>query len=189
VEELAVHRRSFILVVLLLFSLCASAQVAPSAYRNRASLTAGGYYSYFDTDYTSYRMTGVGAYADLAPGFLGRLEVEGESRWLIFRAPHDFSEYTYLIGPRYKLPVHKRLQLYAKLLMGAGEVNFPFQLAHGSYFALAPGGGVDFVATRRWRLRADYEYQIWPGALGIPGIPSSALKPNGVSAGFSYRIF
>lgn len=183
------HQRSFIPGVLWLFSLCATAQVSPSAYRNRATLSVGAYYSYFDTDYTSNRMTGLGAYADFSPGFLGHLGVEGEGRWLIFNAPHDFSEYTYLIGPRYKLSVHRRFQIYAKFLMGAGEVNFPYQLAHGSYFALAPGGGVDFVATRRWRLRADYEYEIWPGAVGIPGIPSSALKPNGVSAGVSYRIF
>jgi opacity protein-like surface antigen len=117
------------------------------------------------------------------------LGVEAEGRWLIYGASHDFSQYTYLIGPRYRFPVSGRIQPYAKVLLGTGDINFPYQLAHGSYFAMAPGGGVDFVVKGRWRLRADYEYQIWPSAPGIPGIQSSALKPNGVSAGVSYRIF
>jgi outer membrane protein with beta-barrel domain len=188
-RELSVYRRSLILTGLLLSSALAVAQVAPSAYRSRASLTVGGYYSYFDADYANNEMGGVGAYVDWSPGFLGRLAVEGEGRWLIFNAPHDFSEYNYLIGPRYKVLVHNHLQLYAKILLGAGEVNFPYQLAHGGYFALAPGGGIDFAATRHWRLRADYEYQILPDAVGIPGIPSNSLKPNGVSVGVGYRIF
>jgi opacity protein-like surface antigen len=75
------------------------------------------------------------------------------------------------------------------MLVGAGEVNFPYQLGHGGYFAIAPGGGADFALRPRWRVRADYEYQIWPNAPGIPGIQSSTLKPNGVSAGFSYQVF
>jgi opacity protein-like surface antigen len=184
-----VYQRNLILGVLLLSPLWALAQVAPSAFRNRNTLTVGGYYSYFDTDYISSRMTGVGAYADLSPALLRHLGVEAEGRWLIFNAPHNFREYNYFIGPRYQFAVGQHVKPYAKLLLGAGEINFPYQLAHGGYFALAPGGGIDYVVTQRWKLRADYEYQIWPSAVGIPGIESSALKPNGVSAGFSYRFF
>jgi opacity protein-like surface antigen len=184
-----VYQRTLILGALLLWSGWAIAQVEPTAYRNRNTLTLGAYYSYFDTDYVSNRMTGVGAYADWSPTFLRHLGAEAEGRWLIFNAPYDFSEYNYLAGPRYRLPVFKRVQPYAKLLLGAGEVSFPYHLAHGGYFALAPGGGIDFALMRRWRIRVDYEYQIWPNAVGIPGIPSDALKPNGVSVGISYRIF
>ena len=178
-----------VLGFLLSSSVCALAQVVPEAYKSTGRLTAGEYYSYFDTNYAGNRMTGLGAYIDWTAPILWHLGAEAEGRWLIFGAFHDFSQYTYLIGPRYRLPVGRRFQPYAKLLVGAGEVNFPYQLGHGGYFAIAPGGGIDFNVKPRWRLRADYEYQIWPNAVGIPGIPSSALKPNGDSAGISYQIF
>ena len=34
----------------------------------------------------------------------------------------------------------------------------------------------------------DYEYQIWPTALG-DGLPSNGLTPHGFSFGAGYRIF
>ena len=183
------YQRTLIVGALLLSSSWAIAQVEPTAYRNQNTLALGGFYSSFDTDYQTNRMAGAGVYADWSPAILGHLGAEAEARWLIFNSFHDFSEYNYLIGPRYRFPAYNRLQPYAKLLLGAGEVNFPYQLAHGGYFALAPGGGIDFVVTRRWTMRVDYEYQIWPSAVGIPGIQSNSLKPNGLSVGIGYRIF
>jgi opacity protein-like surface antigen len=76
-----------------------------------------------------------------------------------------------------------------KGLIGMGVIEFPNHLAYGRYFAFAPGGGVDFNVNPRWRLRADYEYQFWPQAPGIPGISSGMMNPNGVSVGFTYRVF
>jgi hypothetical protein len=78
---------------------------------------------------------------------------------------------------------------YVKALVGQGDIDFPHHFAYGRYFAIAPGGGVDLSLTGRWRIRVDYEYQIWPDAPGIPGLPSGTLNPNGVSLGFSYRAF
>jgi opacity protein-like surface antigen len=169
--------------------LWACAQSVPDAKAGFERIRVGGYYSYFDTGYSGYRMTGPSAFIDWSSSALWHFGAEAEGRWLIGNAPNNFSQYTYLAGPRYRFPIGRRVQPYAKFLMGAGEVNFPYHLAHGGYFAIAVGGGAELAMRRRWRLRVDYEYQIWPDAVGIPGIPSPALKPNGVSAGISYRVF
>jgi opacity protein-like surface antigen len=184
-----VFNRKLILAYLLFSPIWAYAQVEPAANGTMAVLTVGGYYSYFDADYAGNKLSGIGAYIDWSPSRAWRLGAEAEGRWLIFNAPNDFNQYTYLIGPRYRFPVSHRIQPYAKMLLGSGVMTFPYRLGHGSYFAMAPGGGVDLVVKKRWILRADYEYQIWPNAPGIPGIQSSALKPHGVSAGVSYRVF
>lgn len=181
--------RNLILAFLFLSSVWAYAQVKPAGNGTAAVLTVGGYYSYFNANYAGNPMSGLGAYIDWSPNRAWRLGAEAEGRWLILGAPHDFNQYTYLIGPRYRFSVGNRIKPYAKLLLGSGEITYPYQLGHGSYFTMAPGGGVDFVVKQRWRLRADYEYQIWPNAPGIPGIQSSALNPYGVSGGVSYKVF
>jgi opacity protein-like surface antigen len=182
-------QRSLLLGMLFLGSALASAQVAPSAYGGPPLLSVGGSYSFFDAAYAGNRVAGIGSYIDWDPAMKWHLGAQGEGRWLTYNGAHGFSEYNYLAGPLYRIPVRWRWHPYAKFLAGAGEINFPYHLAHGSYFAMAPGGGVEFEMKRRWRVRADYEYQIWPDAPGIPGIQSSALKPNGVSVGISYSIF
>jgi len=117
--------------------------------------------------------------------------VEGEGRWLSLNGSRGFAEYNYLAGPVYRMTLseHRGFHPYVKCLAGIGIVDFPNNLAMGRYFAIAPGGGVDYTLNRRWRLRADYEYQIWPLAPGIPGNSASAMKPNGVTVGFTYRVF
>lgn len=180
--------RSLFLGTVLCFATITSAQVDPAAYRGEPILAAGGFYSFFDANYESYRMTGMGTYFDWTPPNYWHFSAEGESRWLIFNGANNFSEYNYLAGPRYTFPIGRRLNPYAKVLAGAGEINFPHHLAHGGYLAIAPGGGVNFRLQERWRVRADYEYQIWPGSVGAPGIPGSVLKPNGLSVGISFAI-
>ena len=146
-------------------------------------------FSFFDASYQAYKTSGLGAYIDYSPLFAGDLGVEGEGRWLRFGGPQSFSEYTYLAGPRYRFYKSDKYQPYAKLLVGAGEINFPYDLAHGGYFALAPGGGIDIALKEHWKFRADYEFQFWPNAPGIPGIQTGSVYPNGVSIGFTYRLF
>lgn len=174
---------------LLLSSVPVWPQAAPSAYGGAPLFTVGGLFSYIDTDYAGNKMTGPGVYIDWSPPMKWSLGLEGEARWLILNAPNRFRQYTYLAGPRYQFPRKGRVRPYAKLLIGAGDVDFPYDLAHGSYFVMAPGGGADISMTPKLRLRADYELQIWPQAVGIPGVPGSFLKPNGVSVGFSYKVF
>src|ERR1700691_6209355 len=103
----------------LLFSLaCARAQVVPDAFVGRPQVTVGGLFSYFDANYAANRVTGPGAYIDWSPPRFWRLGAEGEARWLTFNGANSFSEYNYLVGPRYRIPVGwRRLRPYAKALV------------------------------------------------------------------------
>ena len=184
-------RRLLTVAALFIAPIFAAAQTQYSAERAPVALTIGGAYSFFDAAYGGYKVMGAVAYTRFSPLIWDHVAVEGEGRWLTLNASHGFAEYNYLLGPVYRITLseHRRLHPYVKGLIGAGIIEFPNNLAMGRYFAIAPGGGVDYTLNRRWRFRADYEYQIWPQAPDIPGISGSAMKPNGVTVGFTYRVF
>lgn len=182
-------QKPLVLGVLLLSGVCCYGQVEDSATAGTVPLSAGGSFSCFDASYNTYKSIGLGAFIDYAPIRAGDLGVEGEGRWLKFGGANSFSEYNYLAGPRYRFYSRDKYQAYAKFLVGAGEITFPYDLGHGGYFAMAPGGGVDMALKEHWKVRADYEFQFWPSALGIPGIQTGAFHPNGVSVGIVYRLF
>jgi hypothetical protein len=180
-----------IAAALLLTSVGALGQAVYDARQSPIAFTAGGSFSFFNADYGGYRLAGVSAHADFAPIIWDRLGVEGEGRWLTLNSSRGFREYTYLIGPRYQFSMlhRSRLRPYLKGLLGQGVIDFPSHLAYGRYFVIAPAGGVDIAFSARWRLSAEYEYQFWPGAPGIPGLPATAMSPSGVGVGLNYRIF
>jgi hypothetical protein len=184
-----VIRKLFVLGVLFVSVSSVYGQVEDSATAGVVPLSVGGYFSYFDASYESNKSAGLGALIDYSPLFAGNLGVEGEGRWLRFGGSNSFSEYTYLVGPRYRFYKSEKYQPYGKFLVGAGEINFPYDLAHGGYFAMAGGGGIDIAVKEHWKFRADYELQYWPNAVNIPGIQTGAVHPNGVSVGFMYRLF
>ena len=179
--------RKLFLFPVLLSAAIAAAQVAPSVTGSRSTLSAGALYSNFASDYTDHRLGGVTGFFDF--NLTPRYGAEGEVRFLRFNEFSGEHETHYLIGPRVAFRTNRRLVPYAKFLLGVGRITFPENSGYGGFFAMAPGGGVDYKLTRRIKLRADYEYQIWPGAPNIPGTPSHGMTPNGVSAGVSYRIF
>ncbi|MGD0912881.1 MAG: hypothetical protein ABR928_13365 [Terracidiphilus sp.] len=165
-----------------------SSQVVPAGRGAGDILWVGAEYSNFLPDFgPAQRISGFGAYADwnLSP----RLGVEGEMRFLPFGGFSGESQDTYMAGPRIALLQRGKFVPYAKCLAGLAQNDFPFKIGTGRYFAIAPGGGVDYRLFGRIALRADYEYQLWPTAPGISGEPSNGMKPNGFSAGFAYRIF
>jgi opacity protein-like surface antigen len=184
-------RRLLIMSAVFIAPVWAAAQSQYTAERAPVTFTLGGAYSFFDAAYGGYKVMGATAYANFSPLIWDHVAVEGEGRWLTLNASRGFAEYNYLAGPvyRFTLSEHRRFHPYVKGLVGAGVINFPNHLAYGRYFVIAPGGGVDYTLNPRWRLRADYEYQIWPQAPDIPGTSSSAMKPNGVTVGFTYRLF
>jgi hypothetical protein len=53
------------------------------------------------------------------------------------------------------------------------------------------GGGVDYRLNRKFTIRcADFEFQQWPVTSSGPlGSSSFTIRPYGLSAGMSYRIF
>jgi opacity protein-like surface antigen len=175
-----------LLAVLLFYPILTFSQVAPAAKGGTPPLTVGGYYSNFAPDYGPNRLGGLGVYVDW--DLFGRLGAEGETRFLRFHQSAEIHEDNYLVGPRYTFR-YGPIRPYVKFLMGAGELNFYNSVAHGGYFAMAPGAGVDYRLDRKWSVRGDYEFQIWPGAPGLPGLPSHGLTPQGFSVGVGYRIF
>jgi hypothetical protein len=173
-------------------SVCAHAQVSPSAYRGQVSLTAGGFASAFQPDYAGggipgtspLRLYGFGAYADLK--MTRWICIEAEMRWLRENSYVGITQDTYLFGPRVPIHEFKRLGAvpYGKALVGLGKMDFEYKEAYGRFTDVALGGGVDLNLSRRWSVRAiDFEYQFWPNWI------NGTLKPYGASAGVAYRIF
>ena len=156
--------------------------------RRRSYPLGGVEYSNFTPDFgPPDRLTGIGAYVDF--NWNSRYAIEGETRFLRFNGFNGEYEDNYLAGPKISVFRHGKFRPYAKVLFGVGRINFPYEIGNGSYFAIAPGGGLEYRVARRIILRAEYEYQYWPAAPGIAGEPSNGLKPNGFNAGFASRIW
>lgn len=146
----------------------------------------------------SQPLIGPGAFVDLR--FNRWVQIEGEARWLRFNRPqgvYDRAVYTntqvyldqdthednYLVGPRVPVYHFWKATVYAKVLAGLSKMDLGGG-EHGSFTAMAFGGGMDVRLTKRISIRAfDAEYQYWP-AWG-----NSTLSPYGASAGVSYKIF
>jgi len=173
-------------------TLSAHAQVAPTAYRGKLSLTAGGIGSGFQPDYAGGGIAqaapnwifGFGAYADLT--MTRWIGIEGELRWMRLNSYANITQDNYLVGPRVPIHEFKRYGLtpYGKALFGLGHMNFEYNEAYGRFADIALGGGVDMKLSKHWILRpADFEYQLWPNWI------DGTLKPYGLSAGIAYKIF
>ncbi len=174
--------RSLLLTVFLLAGLKDGlAQALPTATAPGAYISVGGTYSMFQSDYGQRVLGGVGIFVDINP--IRQVGLEAEGRWLRQNKLANTTESTYLIGPRAQIR-RGRFSPYIKTLVGLGHFNFPYNFARGSYFVIAPGGGVDFSINSDLKIRMiDVEYQEWPQ------FTFGTLHPYGVSFGFSYRIF
>jgi hypothetical protein len=145
-------------------------------------VAAGATLSTYESDYGQRRLGGGTLFVDA--NLYRRIGVEAEARYLRVHSDENISESNFLIGP--KISTHTRnLRPYAKLLIGRGHLNFPFNYAQGSYFVVAPGAGLDWrIGEGRLTIRViDIEYQDWPL------FTFGTLHPYGVSSGLSLRIF
>jgi hypothetical protein len=185
VKEIALIKRWIAAAAFALLPAALFGQATPAVHGGIPPLWAGGYYSNFHSDYSPDRLGGLGVFVDW--NLFGKLGAEGEARWLRFNQDLGTHEDNYLVGPRYSRR-HGRYVPYVKFLMGAGELNFPAGQGHGGYFAMVPGGGLDYRLNQRFTIRGDYEYQFWPSAPG-GGLPTHGLTPNGFTVGIGYRIF
>ena len=163
----------------LLAGRCAFCQRAESASIGGHALWVGTGFSGYYLGYGSFENLGVTAYVDA--DLTRSLGLEGEGRWLRFHQTNDIHADTYLGGARYHFNFG-RYQPYVKGLAGLGLFNFAYNYAHGSYFVVAPGGGVDYRLSPKWSMRVDGEYQYWP--LFTFGAMSSA----GVTVGIRYLV-
>jgi hypothetical protein len=142
----------------------ARAQSQESAVGGEQYLSVGGNVNGTYLGYGKRWLGGAGASVDI--GINPWIGAEGEANFTFYRQFANTHATTYLAGPRYtfgSMGSSYRFRPYAKCLIGVGYFNFPYNYGHGSYFVLAPGGGVDYRLTYRFRLRlADFEYQYWP---------------------------
>jgi hypothetical protein len=180
--------RSMRLALLIpILSLAASNLAAQAVHAGvqQLDLLAGVEGSYYSPDFGNGRMYGVGTYVNI--DWRRGLGAEGEMRFLPWNGYYGQTQSTYLGGPRYFFLPNSRWRPYGKFLLGGGKMTYPFNIGESSYFVMAPGGGVEYILNHRWRVRADYEFQIWPSAPHVFFQPGS-MKPNGVSLGIAYRI-
>jgi len=160
------------------------AQDRPTVSGPGSYVSVGGGISGYQADYGQRHLSGAMAYADT--NLTWHYGIESELRYLRYNTDEDVTETNYFIGPRVSLDPYFRLgrfRPYAKLLVGAGKMTFPFHYATGTFFTLAPGGGVDVLLNDRVTVRViDLEYQSWTSFNYGP------MHPYGLSAGISFRL-
>ena len=158
------------------------AQATPTASRiSSIALGVGG--TLINPDFAQSHIGAITFFGDYNLPY--NLGIEGVIHYSV-NTPSDVSENSYIIGPRYILR-HKRVEGYAKVLLGVGH----FGLQQGSfanpntatYFEYALGGGLDIHVARHINIRAiDLEIQKWPG------FHPNSLSPWGGTIGVSYVI-
>jgi hypothetical protein len=173
-------------VALLLVSaaipIAAEAQAHPTAGGPGSYLSAGGGVSIFESDYGQRYLGGGYVNVEMHPTW--RYGIEAEARWLRYNTSEGVTESNYLVGPLVNIKQFGPAVVYGKFLVGGSRMVFPFTDGYGTFFTMAPGGGIDFRLGDRLTVRApDFEYQVWNdfGAYG-------SLHPYGVSVGITYRI-
>ncbi len=161
----------------------AGAQSPESATGDEAGMTVGGTFTAVHLQYGDHWILGGSGFVDAALGW--HYGIEGETTWTAWHEQSGTHANTWLIGPRYQFDAlgNYRYRPYIKLLAGYGMFHFPYNYAYGSYFVMAPGGGLDYRLNSRIRLRlVDVEYQYWPG------FTYGSMSNLAVSTGIRYRI-
>ena len=180
----AVRKLFWIGLILLLFGKApavATAQVVESADAGRAFVWAGVSVSGATLQYGNRKMLGITGWVD--SDTIRRFGIEAEGRWLEYHQTANVHAETYLAGVRYHFNTGQ-FQPYVKALGGLGEFNFAYNYAHGSYFVMAPGAGLDYRLSRRINLRTvDFEYQYWPQ------FTFGAMNSLSISSGVRFRVF
>jgi hypothetical protein len=158
-----------------------NAQALPTATAPGAYVSVGTTYSFFESGYGQQKVQGGGIYVDINRVRAAGLEAEG--RWLKQSGSPNVQQSTYLIGPRVQFR-RGPYTPYVKTLVGLGHFEFPYDMARGRYFVIAPGAGVDMMLGNDLKIRLiDVEYQQWPQ------FTFGTISPYGLSFGVSYRVF
>lgn len=158
-----------------------NSQALPTATAPGAYISVGTTYSFFESGYGQQKVQGTGIYADINP--VRQAGLEAEARWLKQSQSPNIRQSTYLIGPRIQFR-RGSYTPYIKTLAGLSHFEFPYEMARGRYFVIAPGAGVDLMLGNDLKIRLiDLEYQQWPQ------FTFGTINPYGVSFGVSYRVF
>ncbi len=173
----------------LLLMVCCVAGSADAQYREPALPTAtragdlqlGGGFVAGNSDYnfSNTLLTGGAFYTT----FDVRSHLGAEANFRQTQSSKDSTVYerTYEFGPRVYLD-RSGVAPYAKVLYGRGVYNFHNSVANVAYNMYTFGGGMDFLVTRSFNVRADYEYQNWVG------FPLGTLHPTIVTLGVAFHF-
>ncbi len=166
-------------------------QTAPAAYQGHLPFTIGAGVSNYAIDWDNQRMFGITVTGQWRPGFVPNrlygLGIDIEGRDIDYDRPHviasNFRQDTVAGGPIYTSHHFRKFQPYAKFLVGIGSIDFHSRVPHYDHDTrtiYAPGGGIQYWMLPHLWVRADYEYQMWPGLF------RKTLDPQGVTLGASY---
>ncbi len=184
--------------VLALFFACvappARSQAAHSAEVGKLPLTIGVGFSNFSDDWgtPNARQNGITLWADwklrYVPPVLQGLGIEFEGRDISWNTPSYLGNHrmdTALGGPKYEWRFLGPVRPFAKYLMGVGSISITNPndpgYQHDTRTVFAPAGGLEFQFSRRFLIRAEYEYQSWHDIFG-----RDSLNPQGVTIGCVY---
>jgi hypothetical protein len=171
-------------------SIPAVSQVSPHATEGGFPLAVGVGYSNFDSDWNG-RLGGPSIWVNWniyrGPSLLRGFGIEAEGRDLNYNRTGgvpNLREDSALGGPIYTWRHYRKIQPYAKALIGIGSIDFKSvdpNYSHDTRTVYAPGGGVNFHMFQSFWVRGDYEYQFWPNF-----IHQHALNPEGFTIGAYY---
>lgn len=182
----------YVLPVVLFAAATASAQVAPAYQSQGIPLTVGLGPSSYDVDWGHGRMYGGTVWVDWypiqLPKALAGLGVEFEARDISLHnvgfGQKNVRQDTAGGGGIYTWRRFENFRPDFKFLVEDGSVDFTSPsptYSHDTRFLLAPGGGFQYRIYHQLWARADYEYQIWEGAL-----LGNKLNPQGFTVGVQY---
>jgi hypothetical protein len=179
-------RLSLILGFVTLLALIPSlrAQAVYTAERT-ARIQAGAGVNIISPDYTNKNTEGVSIWGDYDFNKWVGAEVGAH---FSFITPDDWSETSYMVGPR-GMYHFRKFTGYGKLLVGRAtltpqeELVTADHLQSSSYNAYAFGGGLEYRVTRKINIRAvDFEIQKWPN------FEPHTLSPMILTFGAAYII-
>ncbi len=157
------------------------AQEIPTEER-AGELQIGLGYSMASPDYSPHTFSGESLYADYDFRDHWGVEVDFHDVKEPSKYNEGMYEKTYEIGPRYVWHV-SRFNPYAKLLLGRGVFNYPYNTANLAYNMYSFGGGVDIRVKPYLNVRlVDIELQKWGS------FPPNGLNPTVYTFGVAYRF-
>jgi opacity protein-like surface antigen len=166
----------------------ATAQVAPAAYGGGRPIGIGVGFSDYDLDYgPGRRMQGLVVRGGV--GIFHGLGIDGNARSIFINTPSQLTrmqQTTFLGGVYYESPSIWRFTPFVRFGAGLGVIEFPSgnpAYSRDSYTAFAPSGGLEYPITRKWFVRAEYEYQFWHQYHG-----PYDLTPQGATVGVTYYL-
>lgn len=190
------YRTLCLVVLLLAVAFPLFSQVRPSATESGFPLVVGVGFSDYNVDWGHGRMEGGALWIDWTPRHIPRIlrgvGIEVEARDISIghssSQPANFRLDTAGGGVIYAWQHFHNFHPYAKYLVSFGGIDWNNpnpQFDHETRTVTAPGLGLEYKVFRNVWVRADYEYQFWPGiAIYLPG--KHVLDPQGFTVGASY---